>query len=134
MPKELKTIYEISADELEYRMLKQQEMHNEPCQKAVQILESALESVLKSLGVNVEADEETIALQLDNMGIYVNSVDDERMPKAMGIYVSVTVGKDIIPYAWVGDARLNSDGRCFCDVMWFTKNKMDETGGVRLIK
>jgi len=134
MSKELKTRFEISADELEYRMLKQQEMHIEPGQKAVQILEAALDKVLTGLGVNVE-DVASIPAQQEALGIFVNSIEDERMPNAMGIYVSITTKNgNIIPYAWCGDARLASDGKCYCDIQFFQTNRLIESGGTKIIK
>jgi hypothetical protein len=133
MAKEIKTRFEISADELAARMLKQQELHIEPGQKAVQILEAALDTVLKKLGVNVD-DVETIPDQMNALGIIMTENTDERAPQINGFFVFLAKDCDIIPYSWVGAARLESDGRCYCDIQFFQDERLQEVGGIRLIK
>lgn len=131
--KELKSRFEISTDELQHRIDLQQKYHNEPIQQAVAILEAAVDKVISSLGVDTSKEPEVITMQMDSLGIFINSIEDETMPKAMGIYVSITSGKDIIPYAFVGNARLDSGGRCYCDILFFMSNKLDETGGIKIL-
>jgi len=133
MTEELKTRFEISADELEHRMKLQDEFHNDPCRKAVKILEAAIDSVLKKLGVNVE-DTETIPQQMDALGIVMTENTDERTPKLNGFFIFTTKGVDLIPYCWIGAARLEHDGKCYCDIQFFLDNRLEETGGVKIIK
>jgi len=132
MSKDKKTRFEISADELEYRTLKHQEQNIEPGQKAVMVLEAALDTVLKKLGVNVE-DIDTIPEQMDALGIMINEHTDERAPQLNGFFVSLIIPGDIIPYAWVGAARLGGDGKCWCDIQWFREERLSETGGVKVV-
>lgn len=133
MSKELKTRFEISADELEFRMLKQQEMHIEPGQKAVQILEAALDKVLTGLGVNVE-DIASIPAQQEALGIIITENTDERAPQLNGFFIFVTRNGELIPHSWVGAARLDHDGKCYCDIQYFIDNRLEETGEVKIIK
>jgi len=134
----IKDRFNISADELEARMQKQQELHNEPCQKAVMILEAALDKVLEKLGVNTTQvypdGSSAVPDQMDALGIIMTENTDERTPQLNGFFVFVTRNCDLIPYAWVGAARINRNGECYCDIQWFIDNRLDETGGVKLIK
>jgi hypothetical protein len=134
----IKDRFNISADELEARMQKQQELHNEPCQKAVMILEAALDKVLEKLGVNTTQvypdGSSTVADQMNALGIIMTENTDERSPQINGFFIFVTRNCDLIPYAWVGAARINHNGECFADIQWFVDNRLDETGGVKLIK
>jgi hypothetical protein len=130
-PKNAKTTrFEISADELEARMQRQQKMRVEPVQRAVAILEAALDIVMKKLGVNVEDD---IPLQQEALGIIIVEETRPEMAGLNGFFVNVVRNGDIIPYAWVGAARLNSMGECFCDIQWFQEERMDSIGGERII-
>ena len=134
----IKDRFSISADELNFRMEKQKKLHDEPCQEAVLILEAALDKVLEKLGVNTSQvypdGSSAVADQMDALGIMMTENTDERTPQINGFFVFVTKDCDIIPYAWVGAARINSNGECFCDIHWFVDNRLDETGGVKLIK
>jgi DNA replicative helicase MCM subunit Mcm2 (Cdc46/Mcm family) len=130
---EPKTRYEISSDELNNRMERQARYHEEPVQRAVAVLEAALDSVMKKLGVDVDQDPENIQMQMDNLGIDVRSIDDPSMPKACGFYVFLIRGSDITPYAWIGDARLDQMGQCWCDIQWFREERLSETGGIKLL-
>lgn len=128
---ELKTRYEISADELEARMEAQQKYHNEPVQKAVAILEAALDTVMESLGVNIELGD--IPAQQDALGIIVTENTEEATPQLNGFYVFVNRKGEPVPYAWVGAAYLNHMGECYCEIHWFQKDKLTEMGGVKLV-
>jgi len=128
---ELKTRYEISADELEARMEAQQKYHNEPVQKAVAILEAALDTVMESLGVNIELGD--IPAQQDALGIIVTENTEEATPQLNGFFVFVNIGGELAPYAWVGAAYITHLGQCFCDINWFQKDKLTEMGGVKLV-
>jgi hypothetical protein len=130
---ERKTVFEISADELEYRLVKQQEIHNDPCHRAVKILEAALDNVLEARGVDT-SDPETVAEQMINLGIIMTENTDERTPQLNGFFVFIQKDGDLIPYAWIGAARITREGKCFCDIQWFMDNRLDETGGIKLIK
>jgi uncharacterized linocin/CFP29 family protein len=133
MAKELKTRFEISADELEHRMKLHQEVTLDPGQKAVRILEAAIDKVLTKLGVDV-TDPETIPAQQEALGIIITENTDERTPQINGFFIFAQKGKDLIPYAWVGAARLEHDGRCYCDIQYFMDNRLDETGGIKIIQ
>lgn len=138
--KVLTTRFDISEDELNHRMEVKQKMKDEPVQRAVGILEAAVDTVLKRLGVNVD-DVESIPAQMDALGIIMTEHTDERAPQLNGFFIYVTKrqfflvspDEDLIPYAWVGAARLNSNGECFCDIQWFQENKLSETGGIKIV-
>lgn len=130
--------FEISADELNHRMEQKQKLQDEPVTQAVAILETAVDKVLNTLGVNT-TDEETIVQQMIDLDIVMIEHTDERAPQLNGFYVFTRKllrngTYDIIPYAWIGSARLNSVGECFVDIQFFTKNKLVEYGGLHLIK
>jgi len=135
---EEKKWYEISADELNHRMEQKQKLQNEPVSQAVAILEAAVDKVLNTLGVNT-ADEETVARQMIELDIIMIEHSDERAPQLNGFYIFTKKllrdgTYDIIPYSWIGSARLNSMGECFCDIQWYQKEQLTEFGGVRLTK
>jgi hypothetical protein len=130
---EPKTRYEISSDELNNRMEKHQALHEEPIQRAVAVLEAALDSVMKKLGVDVDQDPENIQMQMDNLGIDVRSIDDPSMPKACGFYVFLIRGDDITPHSWIGDARLDQMGVCYANIQWFMEDRLTESGGVKIL-
>jgi len=130
---EPKTRYEISSDELNDRMERQQRFHEEPIQRAVAVLEAALDSVMKKLGVDVDQDPENIQMQMENLGIDVRSIDDPSMPKACGFYVFLIRGSDIIPHSWIGDARLDQMGQCWCDIHLFNDDRLIESGGIKIL-
>lgn len=125
-------VFSISKDELEARMLRKQKDQIEPCQKAVELLEAALERVLTKLGVNCE-DEETIPQQQEDLGIYITPEEREEMAGLQGFFITVFRKGDFIPYAWVGAARLNHDGCCYVDIKFFQDDRLEETGGVKLV-
>jgi hypothetical protein len=129
---ELKSRFEVSQDELTHRQQLQEKYHIEPSKQATAILEAAVDKVLQGLGVDT-SDPTTIPQQMETLGIFANSIEDERMPKAMGIYISVVSGDTITPYCYIGNARLVSDGRCFVDIQYFLSNKLDETGGIKIL-
>jgi len=127
----LKDRFNISVDELEYRMQMQKKYHNDPAKQAVAILDMALEKVLTKLGVNVTLGD--IPAQQDQLGIIVTEEIRNEMAGLQGFFVFVQRKGNIIPFAWVGAARLNSIGECFCDIHYFMDNRLVETGGIKLI-
>jgi hypothetical protein len=126
----LKDRFNISADELEHRMQLQEKYHNDPARQAAAILDMALEMVMKKLGVNVEED---IPLQQEQLGIMVMEENREEMAGLNGFFVFVNKQGELVPFAWIGSAQLNSLGECGCEVHWFNDNRMDAVGGVKLI-
>lgn len=123
--------FSISADELEARMLQKQQEHDEPVKKAVFLLEVALERVLMKLGVNPELD--NVPAQQEALGIIITEETRPEMAGINGFYIYVSQHGDIIPYAWVGAARLNSEGECFVDIQYFQDNRLEETGGIKIL-
>ena len=131
------TRFEISADELQHRMDEKNRLRDEPLTRAVALLESALDTVITSLGVNVNTDPQTLHMEMDLMGIMVVELDEPSQPSANGYYVILRKtgrdGKlDYIPYAWVGGASVNSEGRCMVDIQWFRDERLTEIAGDRL--
>jgi len=133
-PKTAKTTrFEISEDELEARMEVQRKVHDEPIQQAVALLDAALEKVLASLGVDFTQSPESIRMQQEFLGIEIMENTDERVPQLNGFFVFVIKGETLIPYSWVGAARINSRGECFVDIQWFMDERLEETGGVKVV-
>jgi len=122
--------FHISADELEARMQAQAKYHEEPVKKAVAILEMALNKVMTKLGVNVEED---IPAQQDALGIIITEETREEMAGLNGFFVFLSRVGDIIPYAWVGAAKLNHIGECSCEVHYFQDDRLDEVGGIKIV-
>jgi hypothetical protein len=127
--KVLKDRFSISADELESRMQRQEKYHTQPIQKAVSILEMALDTVMKKLGVDVTQD---IPSQQKELGIIITEETRVEMGGLNGFFVSIAGRGEIVPYAWIGEAKLNSVGECSCEIHWFKDERMDEIGGVKL--
>ena len=131
------TRFDISADELQHRTDEKNRLRDEPLTRAVALLESALETVITSLGVNTNTDPDTLHMQMDLAGIIITEIDDPALANANGFYVSLRKvsagGKcDYIPFAWVGGARVNSDGRCMVDIQWFRDERLTELTGHKL--
>ena len=128
----LKDRFSISADELEDRMQRQAKLHKEPIQRAVAILEMAVDTVLRKLGVNIELGD--IPAQMDQLGIIMTEETREDMAGLNGFFIFVSRNGDLIPHSWIGAAKLNSVGECNCEIHMFQDNRLLEIGGERLIK
>jgi hypothetical protein len=129
-PKNAKTTaFQISEDELNARMEKQRKMHDEPLEKAAQVLESAICQVVSKLGVDTTKDDDSIHFQMDFLGIYINTL--EGYP---GIFVNLDKGTDIEPFAWISDAILKSDGVYHYEIHWFKEDAMKEIKGDKILQ
>jgi len=125
---EIKDRHSISSDELESRMQKQAKFHDEPLTKAVAVLEEALEKVVASLGVDITKDDESIRMQQELLGIERNTL--EGFP---GMFVSENRGGEVVPYAWISDAILKSDGTYHYEIQYFQTNKLEEIGNIKIV-
>ena len=126
-----KSIYEVSKDEMAHR-LEMDALSKDPGRKAVMILEVAIDKVLKKLGVDVSKN--NIPEQMEALGIIMTENSSEAMPQLNGFYLFLKRGMDIIAYAWCGAARIDSTGRCFCDVQYFQDDILDEVGGIKVLQ
>jgi hypothetical protein len=79
----------------------------------------ALDEILTMLGVDVNGD---IEMQQGVLGIFVLSMGEDWGENVRGMTVARKVGKDIAPYAWISDARVENDGRIYCEAQVFHKN------------
>ena len=129
----VKKWFEISEDELHHRMELQHKLHDTPLQRAVAVLEEALDTVMKGLGIDITKDHDHIKQQQSDLGITIWSEEREEMAGLQGFFVHVGYDK-FIPYAWVGAARLASDGKCYCDIHYFNDERLVEVGGVKVIQ
>jgi len=111
--------YRISEDELESRMIRHKIMHDEVISKAGAMVYKALDEILTMLGVDVNGD---IEMQQDVLGIHVLSMGDDWSEGVRGMTVAKQVGKDIAPYAWISEAKVENDGRIYCEAQVFHKN------------
>ena len=119
---------EISADELANRELLQETWKIEPTKKAVQRLDEAISKVLKTLGVETDKDAETIKRQMQLLEIHLNSINEEQMPNAAGIYISAIHKGAFQPYAYISCAKTNRKEYKF-EVVYWDKNVMEEIVG-----
>jgi hypothetical protein len=122
-----KSRFEISKDELEYRMDLKKKLQEDPIKKAVALLELAMEKVLTQLGVDCTKD---IIAQQDELGITIQENTDERTPQLHGFFIYVGY-EEFIPFAWVGGAYLRH-GRCYCNIEYFGDQRLEEIGGIKL--
>lgn len=111
--------YRVSEDELESRMIRHKIMHDEIISKAGAMVFKALDEILTMLGVDVNGD---IEMQQGVLGIFVLSMGEDWGENVRGMTVARKVGKDIAPYAWISDARVENDGRIYCEAQVFHKN------------
>ena len=128
----IKDRFSISQDELEDRMQRQAKLHEEPVQRAVALLEAALDKILTKLGVNV-SDPDSIPAQQDALGIMITEETRPEMAGLQGFFIFISHKQDLVPYCWIGAARLNSIGECFVDIQYFQDQRLEETGGIKLI-
>jgi len=129
-----KAWFEVSEDELCARMLKKVQVKDSPAHKAVEVLEAGIDSVLKTLGVDVTRDD--IPDQMNSLGILMTEHTDERAPQLNGffIYLMRPAQNDMIPYAWVGSAQINSEGKCCCEIHRFIDERMSEITGIKVVQ
>jgi hypothetical protein len=116
---------ELSEDELAYRQLLQETMHVEPTQRAVEILDERISKVLLRLGVDPTKNRESIDMQMDLLGISINSLSEEQTKKGAGLYVTATIGGELVPYAYISAAKL-ADGRYTFPIIYWQNGEMDE--------
>lgn len=121
--------FSISVDELMYYQ-QQQHKAQEPGRKGTECIEAGIRAVYTSLGIDVTKD--NIPEQMADLGVFTRSLADDRMPRANGIYVFQWQGNNPVPIAWVGDARLDGQGKAWIDIEWFTMNKHEEIGGIKV--
>jgi len=117
----LKTRHEISEDELIYRQMLYEQWKVQPSRKAVMILQDRIAEVLKGLGINTDAEADVIQKQMEIMGIYVNSISEENMPSAAGIYISASITGTLAPYAWISTAKVTRLGEYLFPIVYWGK-------------
>jgi hypothetical protein len=123
-PKNYRTTrYQISADELAARMQRMNDIKVTPLKKAVFLMEQALSKVLETLGVDTTLTGEQVKAQQEVLGITIWEHEDERAPQINGFFVHINYER-FTPFAWVGNARLDVNGECYCDIQWFQTNKL----------
>ena len=78
---EEKTRHEISEDELVYRQMLYNQWKVEPSRKAVEILQSRIAEVLKKLGIDTDADDDSIHMQMELLGCtLIRCLDMPQLP------------------------------------------------------
>lgn len=131
MSETLKDRYSISADELEARMQAQEKYHNTPVKRAVAVLEMALDKVMGGLGIYPELGD--VQAQQDALGIIVTEETREEMAGLQGFFVFISRNGDIIPYAWIGQAMLNSMGEVSCEIHMFQDERLVVVEGGKIL-
>jgi len=133
-----KTRHEVSEDELVYRQMLYDQWKTKPSRQAVQILQSRIAEVLKGLGIDTDAEDDAIHLQMELLGVYINSVSEEDMPTAAGLYISASITGTLAPYAFISTAKVTRMGEyLFPIVYWGEENgrgeRLDEGKPEKLI-
>ena len=123
--------FQISEDELNARMEAKKKLQDDPVTKAVEMLEAAIEKVLIPLGVKPELG--NIDAQQEQLGIVITEHTDERAPQLNGFFIFSIRKGNLIPYSWVGAARVDSNGQVMVDIHYFQKNNMTTVGGLKLV-
>jgi len=115
--------FEISADELDSRMMRHQIMHDEKISRAAAMVFKALEEVLKLLGIDTEAD---IVAQQELLGIYVVPMEPEGMTVATSSWNGSQRVIDSDPFAWISGAMIKHTGEIYCCAEVYAKNLLLE--------
>lgn len=121
--------YSLSSDELAYYQ-QQLDKAQEPGKKAVEVLEAGINAVLAELGVDINGD---IKQQQLDLGIIITENTDERTPQLNGFFIYQVRDGDIVPIAFIGGARIDTTGKAWIDIEWFTRNTRDAIGGIKLV-
>lgn len=107
--------FEISEDELQHRMNKKAMLKDEVCTKANEMVFTMLDNILKYLGMNVDVDRESMIIQKEIMGIHIAELEGQP-----GIHVI----KNMVPFAWVSDAKIDHLGEIYVEANMWTLNTM----------
>jgi len=113
--------HEVSADELNSRMTRHQIMHDEPLSQAGAMVYAALDNVLERLGVVLTGD---VKAQQEFLGIEVLDMGEDWPAKVRGLTVARRKDKDIMPFAWVSEAKIEKSGDIYCDVQLFETDEL----------
>ncbi len=119
--------YEISEDELTARMKLKQKEKDEPLQRAVELLDVAIEKVLITMGVRPDLGD--IPAQQEMLGITIVEEYREEMAGLQGFFV---FDSKMEPYAWIGEAKVDGNGEVTIEIHWFKRETMDSIGGLQL--
>jgi hypothetical protein len=112
--------FEISEDELQHRMNKKAILKDEVCTKANEMVFAMLDNILKYLGMNVNTDD--LTTQKEILGVHITTLE---------FYPGIFVIKDMVPFAWVSDARINHLGEIYCEAHMF---ELDTMWGLKIGK
>jgi hypothetical protein len=115
---------EISADELEARMQRKEEIEK-PGVEAVKLIENGMSKVLMTLGVDTNQDDDLIKIQQEVLGITITDAYDS------GFFV-FTGEAGYIPYAYIGDAGIDSTGCVFVKIHWFMDDREEVLTGTKV--
>lgn len=121
----------MSQDEIEYRGIMEETFKVKPTRKAVQYLIHRVEEVLQKLGVDVEKDEESVKMQMDLLGIFINSIQEDTNPSAAGIYISAVIKGDLRPYAYIQPAQVRDKTIKF-HIYYWEEERLDEGKEIRI--
>lgn len=122
---EIKKWNEISADELESRMFRHKVLHDEPISMAGAMVYRALDDVLRQIGINVDADDVDYQQQL--MGVHVIEMGkDGGWSEDCYGYVVYWERFEDVPYAYIHDPKIESNGDVVCEVWYYVGNYMEK--------
>ena len=123
--------FQVSVDELEARMQRRHEKHVAPAEKAAEVMGDAVYRVLARLGVHTNQDPEIVKAEQEALGITIWDRFDEEQPQLNGFYIHKDYD-EYTPFAWVGDAFLDTEGKCWCTIWWFGPNIEERFGGFKV--
>ena len=108
-----------SEDELVYRQMLYDQWKTKPSRKAVMILQDRIAEVLKKLGIDTDAEDDSIHMQMELLGVYINSLSEEDVPSAAGLYISASITGTLAPYAWISTAQVTKLGEYLFPIVYW---------------
>jgi hypothetical protein len=118
---------EISTDELSHREDEHNRLKIEPVKQAVNVADEMLDEVMRTLGVDT-TDAETVQNQMDIMSIYVNAFE------GMGLVVSRYSGSELLPYAFIKEPSVDSQGNRYAYKPAYWNTAIDDFNEPQAIK
>jgi hypothetical protein len=109
--------------------------------QATRAIQGGVDIVLQALGVNTDVDDYTLQAQMQSLGIFIQSYDNEPnvAPQLQGLYIFQMGYKSLVDIkptpreiAFIGNPFVNSVGEINVAIHWFAKDVMDVIKGGRV--
>jgi len=135
-----KKVYDMSKDEQEHWERKKEE-HDEPMRQATLAIQTAIDTVLKAMGVDTDSSDDVLHAHMIQLGIFIKSYDNKPdvAPQIQGFYIfqmrfldQTATAKEPVAIAFVGNPYVDSVGQINVQIHWFDKDVMDIVKGATL--